>query len=586
MTGMTGWGLAAGDELVPGRVVHRLLGGGGSYEAYLVFDDGLLHAAVAKVLRPGRVQDPVARRAMTREAAALDTVRHPVIVRGFDAVLGGDRPHLLLEHLEGPRLSSLVRRHGPLALEQLLPLALELASALHYLAGRELVHLDVKPGNVVMGAPARLIDLSVARSVDEAAALRHVVGTDGYLSPEQAAPGRRSGRPGVRRLRVGRDAVPREHRPGTGAGRRGPRGRSVGLRRARCSPASTRSRPPGRLLPRSPRPSSRSSRCCRDLFSPASGRSGPVAAPRRRTSSSGGKRTGPEGGDPHQAGAEDVRRPPGRPAGRSRTGRSRPAPAPSTTPSSTAHAAGQRRGASPARSATSSPRVRPTSRKTRSACSWVTASRSNGSRCGRVLVAGVRAGAGDDGARGPGSQRPRPAARGAGRQRPARSHGRGPVGPRRARRPATATAIRAIDSRKWAITVTGFRPVSTVTPPSSACATMPRNSTSAGRSRSRRPARQAVTRAAATAAEQREGEHPVAELDHAVGAHLAGGDEAVVGAAGERRAAEPGGGQPDRAAGHDDRGVHDQGAEERAAQRRLRRPPRDTGRACRQRTGL
>ena len=164
----------------------------------------------------------------------LDTVRHPVIVRGFDAVLDGDRPHLLLEHLEGPRLSSLVRRHGPLALEQLLPLALELASALHYLAGRELVHLDVKPGNVVMGAPARLIDLSVARSVDEAAALRHVVGTDGYLSPEQAAAGRRSGRPGVRRLRVGRDAVPREHRPGTGAGRRGPRGRPVGLRGARA----------------------------------------------------------------------------------------------------------------------------------------------------------------------------------------------------------------------------------------------------------------------------------------------------------------------------------------------------------------
>ena len=185
---MTGWGLAAGDELVPGRVVHRLLGGGESYEAYLVFDAGLLHAAVAKVVRPSRVGDPAARRAIAREAAVLDTVRHPVIVRSFDAVLDGERPHLLLEHLEGPRLSSLVRRHGPLAPEQLLPLALELASALHYLAGHGLVHLDVKPGNVVMGAPARLIDLSVTRTVEEAAALRHVVGTDGVLSPEQARP--------------------------------------------------------------------------------------------------------------------------------------------------------------------------------------------------------------------------------------------------------------------------------------------------------------------------------------------------------------------------------------------------------------
>ena len=185
---MTGWGLAAGDQLVPGRVVHRLLGGGRSYEAYLVFDDGLLHSAVAKVLRPDRVGDPVARRSIAREAAVLESVRHPVVVRSFDTLLDGDRPHLLLEHLEGPRLSSLVRRHGPLAPEQLLPLALELASALHYLSGRGLVHLDVKPGNVVMGAPARLIDLSVTRSVEEAAALRHVVGSDCYLSPEQSRP--------------------------------------------------------------------------------------------------------------------------------------------------------------------------------------------------------------------------------------------------------------------------------------------------------------------------------------------------------------------------------------------------------------
>jgi eukaryotic-like serine/threonine-protein kinase len=185
---MTGWELAAGDQVVPGRVVHRLLGGGRAYEAYLVFDEVLHHGAVAKLLRPDRVGDPAAVRALSREAELLDSLRHPVIVRSFDAVVDGDRPHLLLEHLEGPRLSSLVRRHGPLAPEQLLPLALELASALHYLAGRGLVHLDVKPGNVIMGAPARLIDLSVARTVDEAARLRDVVGTDGYLSPEQARP--------------------------------------------------------------------------------------------------------------------------------------------------------------------------------------------------------------------------------------------------------------------------------------------------------------------------------------------------------------------------------------------------------------
>jgi serine/threonine-protein kinase len=51
------------------------------------------------------------------------------------------------------------------------------------------VHLDVKPANVVMGAPPRLIDLSVARRVEEAARLMHPVGTDGYMAPEQCGPG-------------------------------------------------------------------------------------------------------------------------------------------------------------------------------------------------------------------------------------------------------------------------------------------------------------------------------------------------------------------------------------------------------------
>src|SRR5829696_2547853 len=164
------WNLRAGDELVPGRAVHALLGGGTSYEAYLVFDQELHYAAVAKVLRPSRAEDVGARRGLAREAALLEQLRHPVVVRSLGAVPDGPRPHMLLEHLEGPRLSTLVRRHGPLALEQLLPLALELASALHHLRVRGLVHL------------------SVARTVEQAAALQHVVGTDGYLAPEQELP--------------------------------------------------------------------------------------------------------------------------------------------------------------------------------------------------------------------------------------------------------------------------------------------------------------------------------------------------------------------------------------------------------------
>ncbi len=103
----------------------------------------------------------------------------------------GDRPHVVLEHLDGPRLSSLLRRHGPLQPAQYLPLAVEMASALHYFRQVDVVHLDVKPSNIIMGAPARLIDLSVARPSADAAALRDRIGTDAYMAPEQCDPGGR-----------------------------------------------------------------------------------------------------------------------------------------------------------------------------------------------------------------------------------------------------------------------------------------------------------------------------------------------------------------------------------------------------------
>ena len=59
---------------------------------------------------------------MATEAHYLRELDHPVIVRGFGADLDGRYPHVVLEHLEGPRLSSLIRRQGRLEVDQLLPL--------------------------------------------------------------------------------------------------------------------------------------------------------------------------------------------------------------------------------------------------------------------------------------------------------------------------------------------------------------------------------------------------------------------------------------------------------------------------------
>jgi eukaryotic-like serine/threonine-protein kinase len=184
------WRLAEGDEIVPGRRALKRLGGGHRYEAYLAFDEHLHAIVVAKLVRPHLVDDPHTLAGLAGEAGMLTRLNHPVILRGFDTTLDGPRPHLVLEHLEGPRLSTLIRRYGPLPAEQLVPLGLQLCSALHYLRAEGIVHLDVKPANTIMSAPARMIDLSVAMSVAEASDLDRPVGTDAYMAPEQCDPAR------------------------------------------------------------------------------------------------------------------------------------------------------------------------------------------------------------------------------------------------------------------------------------------------------------------------------------------------------------------------------------------------------------
>jgi serine/threonine protein kinase len=190
VTQQDSWGLEPGDRVTPELTATRLLGGGAAYEAFLAFDEITYGPVVAKVVRPAQVSDEGTLRGLRREVETLERVSHPAVVRSLRAELDGPRPHVVLEHLDGPRLSTLVRRYGALEPAQYLPLGVEIASALHYLRRLELTHLDIKPGNVIMGAPAKLIDLSIARPVRDAARLTTPVGTDAAMAPEQADPGR------------------------------------------------------------------------------------------------------------------------------------------------------------------------------------------------------------------------------------------------------------------------------------------------------------------------------------------------------------------------------------------------------------
>lgn len=183
------WGFAEGDQITAELSALRLLGGGSAFEAWLAFDEITFSPVVVKVLRPSQVQDESSRRGLRREVLALTEINHPVVVRGLRGAADDARPHVVLEHIDGPRLSSLIRRYGRLQDYQYLPLAIDIAASLHYFGRIGWTHLDIKPSNVIMGSPARLIDLSVARPEPDARRLTYPIGTDAYMSPEQCDPG-------------------------------------------------------------------------------------------------------------------------------------------------------------------------------------------------------------------------------------------------------------------------------------------------------------------------------------------------------------------------------------------------------------
>lgn len=122
--------------------------------------------------------------AATRISASFT---HPHLIRAYETVAGPE-PYVVLETLTGETLARLLeRRRRRLAATDLALLGVQLCSAVHYLHGRGLLHLDLKPANVVIDCRrVKLLDLSIACPPGPG---RPGIGTAGYLAPEQARGG-------------------------------------------------------------------------------------------------------------------------------------------------------------------------------------------------------------------------------------------------------------------------------------------------------------------------------------------------------------------------------------------------------------
>jgi tRNA A-37 threonylcarbamoyl transferase component Bud32 len=160
-----------------------------------------------------------------------------------------------MEYVDGRTLLELLGESGPFGEKQALKIVLEVAEALAYLEQNQLIHGDVKPGNILLASDGRskLFDLGFAAGLGEKGADDSAMGTRFYIATREGARRQRRGR-AQRHLQHGRDAVPPGRRPaavrqrrrlrGAAQARRGDaalaRAQEPRLQRPTCSTSSTR----------------------------------------------------------------------------------------------------------------------------------------------------------------------------------------------------------------------------------------------------------------------------------------------------------------------------------------------------------
>jgi serine/threonine protein kinase len=175
--------LEAAPELLPGYTVLRTVNQGGVYDVHEVWSHERHCRCAAKAVTPARLHESRARRRLLREGRLLTRLSHPHIVRAYE-VHREPQPVLVLEALPGMTLEYWLSEVEQLAVGDLVHLGEHLCSAITYLHNNGVLHLDLKPGNLLCSfGVVRVIDLSLARPPGKGT---RGAGTHIYLAPEQA----------------------------------------------------------------------------------------------------------------------------------------------------------------------------------------------------------------------------------------------------------------------------------------------------------------------------------------------------------------------------------------------------------------
>ncbi len=186
-------GKSGGGPQIPGYELDEKLGEGGMGAVFRARQLSLDRVVALKILAPRLVAEPGYVERFIREARVAGKMNSPNVVRAIDVGRTGDLCYFVMEFVNGETSGEKVRRAGRLPEREAIAIAIEVARGLSHAAEHGLVHRDVKPDNIMLGADGsvKLLDLGLARGVEREASVTQsgageVVGTPNYVSPEQA----------------------------------------------------------------------------------------------------------------------------------------------------------------------------------------------------------------------------------------------------------------------------------------------------------------------------------------------------------------------------------------------------------------
>jgi Tol biopolymer transport system component len=194
--------LSPGVKLGPYEV-GAPIGAGGMGQVYKAVDSRLGRQVAIKVLPPEFSADPERLSRFEQEARAAAALNHPHIAAVYDIGVQGQTQYIVQEYLDGASLRARLTEHRDRPIAEWLPIAADIASALATAHQTGIVHRDIKPENVIVSPEghAKVLDFGLAKLIEPGGAgavgansptalgtlAGMVMGTVGYLAPEQAA---------------------------------------------------------------------------------------------------------------------------------------------------------------------------------------------------------------------------------------------------------------------------------------------------------------------------------------------------------------------------------------------------------------